>query len=164
MKRTAHHYLALAVLLMMLLLPACGLQKGQPDDLRPVAPASMFVEHEGSFCDGSSRDKFAVGYYGPDPLDTLIYLYIVCHDKDTVYRASYPAEWFLDATAADDSAKVSQVQQKMRALAEGKLMPPLDSLDVTAAGKQALFGIDLGAHLQTVVYYSPADHKVHTIN
>jgi hypothetical protein len=169
MKRTAHLCFALTALLMMLLLPACGLQKGPPEGLHPVAPASMFVEHEGNFCDGTSQDKFAVGYYGSDPLDTLIYLYIVCHQKDTIYRATYPALWFLEdavgeANAVSDSVQVAELQAKMRALAEGKLLPPLDSIDVTPAGKQHLFGVDLGSHVQEVLYYSMADHKVHSLH
>ncbi len=161
MKRILPHFLLLALLLCF---AACGINSSRPEDLKPVLPASMFVEHEGSFCDHSSHDKFAVGYYGTHPLDTLVYLYIVCHQKDTIYRAEYPADWFLEnAATGNDSAQVAQVHAKMRALAEGKLMPPRDSFDLTAAGEQPLFGIDLPGHLQTVLYYSAADHHVHTL-
>ena len=162
MKRAMPHFLLLALLLFC---AACGINSSRPGDLKPVLPASMFVEHEGSFCDRSGHDKFAVGYYGTQPLDTLIYLYIVCHQKDTVYRAEYPAAWFLEnATAGNDSAQVAQVHATMRALAEGKLMPPRDSFDLTAAGDQPLFGIDLHGHLQSVLYFSAADRHVHVLD
>jgi hypothetical protein len=164
MKRKMPHYISLAALLVTMCCYGCGLTSPDKETLAPVMPASMFVEHEGHFCDGSGKDKFTVGYFGTDPLDTLVYLYIVCHQKDTVYEAAYPGKWFLEnANAGTDSANVARVHSKMRALAEGKLMPPLDSFEVAVAGSQPLFGIDLPGHLQSVLYYSQADHKVHEL-
>lgn len=164
MKRKTPQHLLLVALLAVLTFTRCGLKTPQTDEMNPVLPASMFVEHDGSFCDGSAKDKFAVGYFGTDPLDTLVYLYIVCHQKDTVYRAQFPGEWFLESDdTSSDSAQVAHVQSKMRALAEGRLMPPKDSFDVAAAGKQPLFGIDLHGHLQSILYFSPDDHKVHAL-
>ncbi len=164
MIRRTHPRLPLVALLALLFLGACGLSRPQGEDLDPVMPASMFVEYEVSFCDAQGKDKFAVGYYGTDPLDTLIHLYIVCHQKDTIYRAAYPGEWFLEnPDVGTDSAKVARIHAQMRALAEGKLMPPRDSFDLAAAGAQPTFGIDLPGHLMSVLYYSPADHKVHAL-
>ncbi len=164
MKRKLPHYILLVALLATVYLSGCGLPSPATEILNPVKPASMFVEYEGHFCDASGKDKFAVGYFGTDPLDTLVYIYIVCHQKDTVYEAAYPGKWFLEnADAGTDSANVAHVHSKMRALAEGKLMPPLDSFEVAIAGSQPLFGIDLPGHLQSVLYYSQADHKVHEL-
>lgn len=165
MKRDLSLHGLVAGLFLILLLNACGINTPQEEGLHPVPPASMFVEQAGDFCSHAGGDKFAVGYYGSSPLDTLVYLYIVCHEKDTVYRASYPGEWFVDdTTATSDTAKVAQVHTKMRALAAGKLMPPQDSFDIAAAAGQPLFGVHLPGHVQSIVYFSAADKKVHALD
>lgn len=141
--------------LSMLTLTSCGGSTVTTEELRPVQPASMFVEHDGSFCDDSGKDKFSVGYYGLDPLDTLMYLYIICHQKDTVYRAVYPGDWFLgNGVAADSAAQITAVHNQMHALVEGKLMPPADSLYMEEAFGRPMLGIYLPGHVMKAVYYS----------
>jgi hypothetical protein len=165
MKRDLPLHSLFAALLATCLLQACGISTPQGEDLHPVLPASMFVEHEGNFCGHAGGDKFSVGYYGSNPLDTLVYLYIVCHEKDTVYRASYPGEWLLEnPTQASDSAQIAAVHAKMRDMAAGKLMPPQDSFDIAAAAGQPMFGVNLPGHVQSIVYYSPTDKKVHALD
>jgi hypothetical protein len=146
------------MLLALLGLWACGAGGNSPTDLPPVPPASMFVEHLGPFCDASAQDRFSAGYYGTNPLDTLIYLYIVCHKVDTVYRTHFPAAWLTENDTTSDG--VARVQAQMHALVQGKLAPSPDSTILAAAGGQQVFGMEIPGHFKRQLYFSAQNHRV----
>lgn len=156
---------SLAALVVGLMLSACGGGVTiDPGSLKPVPPASMFVEHLAPFCGHDMPDKFTAGYFGSNPLDTTIYFYIVCHKGDTVYRDQWPGAMMASHDdTRPDSLRILSLQEALHTLVEGKLVPPLDSLDLSPAGKQPVFGYMLGEEPEKYIYYSLEDHSVHKL-
>jgi hypothetical protein len=147
------------------MLAACGGNAIDEGNLKPVPPSSMFIERPIAFCGESASDKFTIGYFGTRPQDSSIFVHVICHQRDTVFQEAYPGEWFLDSPApASDSDRVQAIQSKMRALADGKLTPAIDDADALAAGEQAIIGWELPGHVRRLMYFSPADHKVHALD
>jgi hypothetical protein len=147
-----------------LLLTACTNSEVDTAGLKPVQPASMFVEHMAPFCGTQFPDKFTAGYYGSNPLDTTIYFYIVCHQGDTVYRDQWPGAWMKNPNATDpDSIQIARVHDSLHQLVEGRLSQPKDSLNLEPAGKQPIFGYSIGDNHAAFLYYSAADRQVHKL-
>ena len=136
------------------LFQACGTGFVKPV-VDPVLPASMFVEAKGAFCDASLEDKFTLGYYGANPLDTTMYFYIICHAKDTVYRADWPSIWMLDDNLqGSDSLKIQILHQKMYDLVGGKMNFVPDTTALLPPSNQPEFNFDLNGHFTRRLYFS----------
>ncbi len=144
---------------LMVLLQACisGFKEPEKD---PVLPSSMFVEDSASFCDAATKDKFTLGYYGTQPLDTSMHFYIVCHKNDTIYSDQWPAKWMVEMnTTVSDSQKVQNLHQRMRDFVAGKMHFELDSNAVATPHGQPEFNFDLAGHLKKRLYYSKELNK-----
>ncbi len=143
-----------------LTLAACGGAAVDPSALKPVPPASMFVEHNAPFCGGELADKFTAGYFGESPLDTLIYFYIVCHKGDTIYKDEWEGEWLLpEGKNASDKDAIAAVHNAMHEIVEGKRAPQPDSVDMERAHSQPTFGYTIRDNRSTLLYYSQEEHR-----
>lgn len=161
MPRTTVSCRSVILVLGCLLLAACGGNTIDTSGLKPVPPASMFVEHLAPFCREDTPDKFTAGYFGSSPLDTTIYFYIICHRGDTVFRDQWPGKWLLSPHSQGDAAtQVAQAHQTLHELVEGKLAPPKDSAATAVASRQPVFGYRLQGHRDTLVYFSQEAGRV----
>ena len=79
------------VLLICLLLAACGGSGDSDSEKVPVPPSSMFMVRNYQFCADEETDRFLLGYYGPAVSDTTIYFYIVNSKGDTLFRDHWPS-------------------------------------------------------------------------
>lgn len=106
----------------VLFLAACSSGTNAPAKV-PVGPSSMFYERLHHFCSDHIEDRFLIGYFGDEALDTTIYFFIVSHTGDTIYRDSWRATEFLKdcpAAAEDKVQRRTFLQKKMQDLVEGK--------------------------------------------
>ncbi|MEY3442009.1 MAG: hypothetical protein RLZZ519_290 [Bacteroidota bacterium] len=143
-----------------LTLAACGGSAVDSDALKPVPPASMFVEHLAPFCGAELPDKFTAGYFGESPLDTLVYFYIVCHKGDTIYSDEWEGEWLLpEGKSASDKDAIQSVHAAMHEIVEGKTAPQPDSVSMERANSQPTFGYTIRDNRSTLLYYSQEEHR-----
>lgn len=139
---------------------ACG-NAPQQESFKPVPPASMFVEHMAAFCAPTEQDKFTAGYYGDNPLHTMIYFYIICHEKDTTYHAEWEGNAFLaEDEGTADTSRINHIHHALHDLVEGKLAPPRDSVDLKPAGNQPIFGYSLANGKKALLYYASDKKRV----
>jgi hypothetical protein len=123
----------------------------------------MFIEQEQAFCGHAGTDRFSLGYYGSNPIDTTMYFYIICKKGDTIFRDEWPGKWFLtEENSLADSAKIAEIHRKMHLLIEGKL-PVSDSVIPTPTGGPIVFSYNVQGHFGRNIYYSAAEHRVGSV-
>ncbi|HEX2899149.1 MAG TPA: hypothetical protein VHS96_05440 [Bacteroidia bacterium] len=160
MASTLRKYWLLFALIGSFVFAACGSNGTATENLKPVLPASMFVEHLAPFCGGDLPDKFTAGYFGDSPLDTIVYFYIVCHKGDTVYSDEWDGEWLLpEGKKVSDKDAVASVHAAMHEIVEGKRAPNPDSVNAEKAGSQPVFGYVIGYKRSALLYYSQEEHR-----
>ncbi|HHG86039.1 MAG TPA: hypothetical protein ENJ82_14925 [Bacteroidetes bacterium] len=106
-----------------LLIVACQ-PKGEGAERMPVKPASMFFERAYNFCSDRIQDRFLIGYFGNEILNSQIHFYVVCHRGDTIYHDSWPATAFLgELDAPSDSVRIASIRKEMLAFVNGSTGP-----------------------------------------
>lgn len=115
---------------LLMLLSSCGNPVPTPPEKVPVPPASMFMEREYHFSNEQMRDKFLIGYYGPDVLDTTVHLIILSLQGDTLYHTQWDGTNLLDSStlSATDSVKHVVANAAMQSIIDGKSSKATDSL------------------------------------
>lgn len=165
---------------LLLWMAACGGPAGSPTSKGPVSQASVFYERNYHFCSDKEKDRFLLGYYGENLLDTLVYFYVICYDGDTLYQDRWPSSSFLEAKDDSlfagydslnvDSILISRIHNRMENVIEGQ-SPPLpddrmmnyvpDSGKVRIAwrGKSPFF-YKVGSDLHRGIGWSPLTKRV----
>ena len=150
----------------MVLLSACTSSTTEGGGAKvPVPPASMFFEREYNFCSEMIQDRFTIGYYGNNVLESPVHFYIVCHRGDTIFQDTWPGHAFLTGvpdslSGTADSSKVAYVHAAMLDLIEGRMPAPADSLISATAARGRTFSYQVADVVSRRLVFDASSKKV----